>query len=342
MCTETVRTELLQDYDEAFHRFKKDPRVVGVDVARHPRGRDCDELAVRLLVSAPLEPETLLAASGRPLFALEIAHPEIQDRRASFQQRLQRPRAATGEAGRALLADSLQPGIGISRSNGSTGTLGFFAWDKKPEASRPDLPAPRRVLVSCWHVLAFKGARPDQHMQIVHPPYDEAPLDVEFNWIGSVGSLDRWPKPDQDGDAAFAYLEPHALDARKVIAEQRVTGVALETAREIGFTDVVAGTRVVKVGYATDKSVGVVDGVGRYAMRYGLNARTSWIDGFRIGPAEGAFDLSAAGDSGAVWTEEGTTTGLGLHFEGNSGGQEFALACHLPRVLARLELDLLP
>jgi hypothetical protein len=64
---------------------------------------------------------------------------------------------------------------------------------------------------------------------------------------------------------------------------------------------------------------------------------------FRVIPRPGAGDIeiSQGGDSGAIWVDENSGKGIGLHFAGEIGGNpEQALAHALPQVLQYLNVQL--
>ncbi len=140
---------------------------------------------------------------------------------------------------------------------------------------------------------------------------------------------------DNRGDAAIAKL----LDSyHPRLANQP----AIRSTRLVRLRDVVT-----KYGSATDKTQGIVDGIGRYRF-LGEDGQTQWIRGFRIVPVDGHAthdtrrEISTAGDSGAVWfIDRGREAiGVGLHIAGEStvDEAECAFACHLPIVLDALDV----
>lgn len=89
------------------------------------------------------------------------------------------------------------------------------------------------------------------------------------------------------------------------------------------------GMRVVKVGATTGLTEGEISDVEN--------------DRLRIVPPPGfprGYQLSAPGDSGALWLEAGTLKPVGLHYQGSAGGNVVAYARPLADVLAKLGLKL--
>jgi hypothetical protein len=89
------------------------------------------------------------------------------------------------------------------------------------------------------------------------------------------------------------------------------------------------GMRVVKVGATTGLTEGEISDVED--------------DRLRIVPPPGfprGYQLSAPGDSGALWLEAGTLKPVGLHYQGSAGGNIVAYARPLADVLAKLGLKL--
>jgi hypothetical protein len=216
----------------------------------------------------------------------------------------------------------IQPGISVSQGNQGAGTLGAIVY---LEDGRP-------AILSCWHVLAFGQARKGD------PVYQPSPVDGGDVRFDAVAHLDRWII-DQDGDAAIAVLS----NARMRRRQQLGTGVVLDGAREAEV-----GNLLTKSGRGTGVCQALVDGVGRYLLNLTGEGAIE-VEGFRLVPTAkrgSQREISGPGDSGAVWysTDNGQALGVGLLIDGEVTDQEpeYAVACHLPRVLTRLGVSLSP
>jgi hypothetical protein len=345
---ETVRGDTIT-------RFAADPRILGIDIGRPIQADDPRSFAVRLHVVQDLlhVVQDLSAAERAGIDVIDLSSP----RRVPQGNRTPSPDS------RQDISTVIQPGIGISRTNGGAGTLGLIAYDGRRRRQ-----ARRRVLVSCWHILAFPGVNKikNRNLRVVHPAaFDtKEPENVDYNWIASLGSLYRLLQPTKSApgrketgiDAAFAWLEEDVIADRgqEIRTGQMGTNaggreIEVRRPREVDYPDIENRVKVSKVGRSTGLTTGVVDGIGTYFMDYGTHRRVP-IQGFRIVPEPGGDqNLSDSGDSGAVWyldeAEEGQQdperTGVGIHFDGNrEGSTEYALACHLPSVLSTLKLSL--
>jgi hypothetical protein len=133
------------------------------------------------------------------------------------------------------------------------------------------------------------------------------------------------------------------LNANRPVNEvQLETNVKLTQTRRVQVGDIVS-----KSGRMTAVTRGSVDGVGQYTLTYAVGTRT--IAGFKV-VAEDAdnphnLEISAGGDSGALWFGLADSKAVGLHFAGETDpapGAEHALACHLDDVLTQLDVTLLP
>ena len=102
------------------------------------------------------------------------------------------------------------------------------------------------------------------------------------------------------------------------------------------------GECVMKSGRTTGITQGYVDGIGFYIVDYGGTIGRVRIEGFKVLPVQSQRgEVSAPGDSGAVWFLNRTLEGVGLHFDGERNSiflQEHGLACHLPPAMKKLGL----
>lgn len=343
--------DLEQRYEEALDFYRDKSYVTGVDVGVKRRGDGAGKLAVRLHVNKNVDYEALMAERPDEVFDEVVGGvTEVVESspccRFGVPDVLRRRKAESGSVGSTPASSAgavIQPGMSISRTQGGAGTLGLVAWDAEAGGG------PKRVLVSCWHVLAFPRARWSQNLRIVLPAAPDDPDDVDYNWIATLGSLDRQRQPGPEGDCAFAYVMDDVLNGRAVRTAQLGTGAEVTAAHQVTYRDVERRRRVTKVGWSTGATHGVLDGVGTYFLRYDDPVGRVGVEGFRVVPEphNGHEDISKPGDSGACWylDPEGDRAaeklGVGIHFEGDPCGPEpFALACHLPRALATLKLSL--
>lgn len=225
---------------------------------------------------------------------------------------------------RKIRLDPVMPGVSISHSSLTAGTLGAIVRDTTSGET---------VLLSNWHVL--HGANGHVGDTTVQPgPYDD-------NRIASnaVGRLLR-SHLGLAGDCAIASVE-----SRRVDATQLELGVAVE---HVGKPDL--GDVVVKSGRTTGITYGQVSRVDAlFKMPYD-DMPEQTIGGFEIEPWAERLpkdgEISKGGDSGSAWMAvdakgKSTTTMLGLHFGGDAEGSdgEFALACYAHSVFEKLEIE---
>lgn len=164
-------------------------------------------------------------------------------------------------------------------------------------------------LVSCHHVLS--GAGPAMPQPIYQP--DDSP--------GAV------PVADFDGTKADAAFDVAAAKLRPGVAfENDWLGLG---SGNLQAATPVKGMRVVKCGSRTGVTEGEVVDVEADRVKIGLRAG-----------APIRSELSAAGDSGAMWLEHGSLRPVGIHYLGNAGGAIFAYARPIDAVLLRLALSL--
>lgn len=133
-----------------------------------------------------------------------------------------------------------------------------------------------------------------------------------------VGTLERW---DRALDCAVFLL-----DDKRVIAP----GIVDYYQGITGMTNAVVGMYVSKSGRSTGTTYGMIDGVT--------------AKGFTIVPRPGRpfVEISASGDSGAVWLETEQNRIAGLHYAGersNDPSKERAWAKHISQVAAKLDIS---
>lgn len=229
----------------------------------------------------------------------------------------------------------LQPGLSVGHKNRRAGTLGAVVYDN--DQGYP-------LLLSCWHVLTMPDALPNS--RILQPGPSDGGL-PESDWIGSFEP--RGAFPNAVGDAAVAKIIDSSINGRVVKRGQFGTNdgtgkpIVVEKTAQITYRDL--GERLEKSGKATGVTQGMIDGVGIYFADYGMGERLA-VHGFKIVPLdEDHQEISAPGDSGALWYRTKDHVGVGLHFEGEKNlafDAEQALACHLEPVLKALHVRLVP
>ncbi|MFY0660708.1 MAG: hypothetical protein JXR15_09465 [Shimia sp.] len=215
-------------------------------------------------------------------------------------------------------AATLLSGSPCQRRGANAGTIGAIAIDRT--SGKPGI-------LSNWHVLSSpEGA--DSNLV-----YGHSTADLPIARL-SKSMLSR------HGDVAFATL----------------TGTASwhPTLKQLnlpltGVAPAALGRILCKYGRTTGLTRARVDGIGTYKVvhtnRDGRR-RSVEIDGFRLVPQDVAAPhtaLSLPGDSGACWTDPDTGDAVGLHMAGEGDdwpGGDCALACHMDRVLERLDLRL--
>ena len=225
--------------------------------------------------------------------------------------------AATTEPSRGAMnvshSGTIGPGVRIANPRCTFGTLGLIVFDATTR---------RPLIMSSSHVLGYPGTSPGERVDLI-PAGTAKPR--------PIATFSRAVN-DMTGDAAVAEPIPGVE-----IDGVEIDGVGVARAAMPQLGDVVE-----KVGAATGRTCGVVDGVGRYFMASGGHGML----GFRIvrGTPNGTRDLALPGDSGAVWYRQGDRAGVGLHVGGDQSvtdeSLQPAIACYLPLVLNTLAVSL--
>lgn len=191
----------------------------------------------------------------------------------------------------------LRAGVHVKgRANARAGTIGLFALDA----------AGARYLVTCRHVLEGPGGLVDG--------------DDVLQGAGTSDVVAR-------ASAAHASAGLDVAAARLIVqaaCEPAAAGIGPWSAPAAP----VVGQRVVKAGYATGVTEGVVDDVS------GSDVRIVPPPGF---PA--TYRLTATGDSGALWLDRDTRAAVALHRRGDAGSA--SLAVDVRAALAALSLRLM-
>lgn len=305
-------------YKEALHRFAHRSYITAIDVGRiYKDGVETDEIGVRIHVKEKKEVSALEASEVLPS---EISGVRIDVVQASYAPGAAAHFSPEGPARTHRFA-TLQPGISVAHPHVTAGTLGMFVRDNR--TGRP-------AILSNWHVLVGSDkSRPGD--SIVQP----GPMDGGRTERDAIAFLERMIL-DKDGDAAIAVLN----------GSRRFSSLLIGTDHRIqGIDDPKDDDLVFKSGRTTGITKGRVEGKGTYFIEYSIGR--VGVEGFRIVPREAGnpenLEISAGGDSGAVWVSEKSGSAVGLHFAGETNpapGAEHALACYITRVFSRLDVEL--
>ncbi len=221
----------------------------------------------------------------------------------------------------------IMPGISVSHTDGTAGTLGAIVFDKN--TGRP-------LILSNWHVL--HGDNREIGDTVVQPgPHDDNNVDDNF-----LGLLIR-SHLGIAGDCAVASIENRDNNTEILeldVSPKRIAEVSL-------------GDTVVKSGRTTGVTYGIVRRVAVVAeIYYGPATEYKEIGGFEIG-LDPEFhsshdEISMGGDSGSLWMintdGEDKDVVVGLHFagEGGTNPDEHAIACNIHSVLNILDITFNP
>lgn len=321
--------EGLRDYIRTKgNEYLKDPNVTSIGIGR--KNGD-GPLSLQFTVGAKFESAIELeAADTEPLpasitLASGIEVPtDVLERtyRASFQ--VLPPKDINP---RKLRCDPIQPGVSISHTSVSAGTVGLIVFDRTTGAP---------CILSNWHVL--HGGAGKIGDDVIQPGKSD-----DNNWSGNVcGKLLR-SHLGNAGDCALATLGGRQF-------ERMVFGFDVVPTQ---FSRVEIDDAVIKSGRTTGITYGIVRRVDVIAkIDYGFPVGPQFIGGFEIGVDEGNKpgdgEISRGGDSGSVWliAKDGKATDIvaGLHFGGETSvsTDEHALACYPISVQQKLDFLLEP
>jgi hypothetical protein len=287
------------------------PEVTGVDIGhKYVDGVRTRDLVVRVHVRRKMPKSRLADGERVPASVLGIETDVLEARYESHSTGTPRPweRHST-----------VQPGISVGSAKAEAGTLGLIVYDAETGAP---------CMLSAFHVLAGPfGAIEDPITQPARIDQGRAPADT-------VATLLRFHRPGSWGDAAVAKLNgQRPFAAEQLGSAARLTGLGPPTIDQV----------LEKCGRTTGVTRGRVEGTGTYYYAhapYGIGGFRLSSDGFDDPERQ---DLSAVGDSGAVWYDPATGVGVGLHCAGESGSdREFAIASYLSRVMKTLQVSLQP
>lgn len=208
---------------------------------------------------------------------------------------------------RSQVFDPLRGGISISNEwSLNSGTLGGVVRDRTTDEN---------LILSNWHVLAGSDyAR--RGLRIYQPGLANGGRSQH-----TIARLERHVMA-QGIDAAVAKL----TDARPWLNDQ------FEVGSVSGVTAPRLGMQVIKSGFGSGRTEGIVDGIeGEYPVEYGAIPRKI-KHVYRIVPLSTMGEVSRGGDSGSWWLEATTRRAVGLHFAGYDR-PETALTMAMPEVL---------
>lgn len=214
--------------------------------------------------------------------------------------------------------DPVPLGVSVGNPRITAGTLGAKVYDAT--TLQP-------MVLSNWHILVG------------------SPTAVPGEPIWQPGPLDGGGSADTFASLSRFVLGPHdaavaGLNNTRQVLTETVEGDALED-----VTGPQLGMLVWKSGRTTERTTGFIDGVQMAtSVNYGAAGVRLMQQVFRVVPRPGAgnVEVSMGGDSGAIWVDEASGKGVGLHFAGEIGNApEHALAHELQPVLTLLHV-LLP
>jgi hypothetical protein len=164
------------------------------------------------------------------------------------------------------------------------------------------------------------------------PIIQPARLDFGLAPADTIAELYRWHTPGPWGDAAIARLN----QSRPFGLDQANSGV-----RVTSIDTPAIGQILEKAGRTTSITRGLVEAMGTYYYPEAM----AGVSGFMLSTvgldSPNSQDLTAQGDSGAIWYDPDTQAGVGLHVAGEARqSNEFAIACYLTRVMMTLRVSL--
>ncbi len=307
----SVAIDLRQDALEALRdMYRNHPEVTGYDIGfKHMGGLPTNKVSLRVHVDAKLPEDELdpgqcivSRINGFPVDVVAGTYKVHRDQ---------------GD-GHSTYAPALLSGSPCQRRGAEAGTIGAIAIDRTTGAPG---------ILSNWHVLSSP---------------DGADSDLVYGNSISDLPIARLSKSmlSHHGDAAFALLTG-ATPWQPALKQLNLslTGVA----------PTALGRVLCKYGRTTGLTQARVDGIGTYKVVHSQTngtTKTVEVDGFRLVPQDIAAPktaLSLPGDSGACWVDPDTGAAVGLHMAGEGDDWpegDCALACHMDRVLERLDLRL--
>lgn len=223
--------------------------------------------------------------------------------------------AAAGNRGGRF--EEIPAGVSIGSPNVTAGTLGAKVFDADTEEP---------LILSNWHILA---GVPTAGAGL--PIWQPGALDGGRNNANTFALLERF------------VLGPHDAAVARLTGDRPVTtasyeGHPIEDAKmpRLGMT-------IHKSGRTTGFTEGFIDGVQMtVSLNYGAAGTRTLSNVVHIVPVPGSnpnLEISAGGDSGAVWVDKASGKAVGLHFAGEVGAApEHALANDITAVMQTLRI----
>lgn len=295
--------------------LEADPTVTGIDVGYDERA-NCSAMSsghLRVRVHRDMSAVSLTELMIGARLSIDATLLELTvgySTEAGPSSELFEPECA-GD-GRRRRVRPLQAGLLISRAgNTRKGTLGLIVqWSGDKFATRFGL--------SCAHVL-----RPVGLVRSAAVFQSAAEGIYEPDDSDKYAGLARAHFNNRHGDAAIFEIAAGTGDCE--LSQYCTTDIV----RSSRFARL--GEPLMKSGVATGVTSGMVDGVGYYRM----DTSAHLMLGFRVS-ACGSEPISAPMDSGSVWYSPTSCEGVGLHTGYSVQRGKFAVASHLPCVMAAL------
>ncbi len=313
-----TRAAMQKVADKCYEMFSERANFTGLDIGyRWTDGKPTKEVCVRVHVQRKLD----LAELGKhEVFPKKVDGVPLDVIRGPYRPSVNRLENKHDERSGWTIG-----GISCSRPDDGAGTIGAIVIDEKTG---------KLGVLSNWHVLAGPGAQAGD--AVLQPGL----MDGGHPHLDRIGVLSKWFL-DSDGDAAMAQL----VGSRPWLPLQAGTHQTSTTSRESRLGEVLE-----KAGRTTGVTRARVDGEGRYRVHYEVRPgviEPRDVEGFKLVPETPGNpanqELSAPGDSGAVWISPGDGAAVGLHFAGEANAApsaEHAIACNMPTVLSRLNVRL--
>jgi hypothetical protein len=299
------------------------PGVTAVDLGfKWSQGEMTPQIAVRVHVRRK---KPLAELSADELFPREVNGVPVDVLEANYQ-----PGNLTGTAqlaaaanNRAQRFDEIPLGVSVGGPLVSAGSLGAIVADNQTG---------QEMILSNWHVLA--NSLNPQPGQVIWQP----------------GRVDGGGENDSFAELSRWLLGPYDAAVARLTGERSVKPETVE-GRVFGPPRrPMLGMTVWKSSRTTGLTYGFIDGVQmQISLDYPSVGPRQLQQAFRViphpdsgaHPGSGDLEVSAPGDSGAIWVEAESGQAVGLHFAGEVGDQpEFALAHDLIPVLERLDVRL--
>lgn len=304
---------LQQVHDDWLRR----PGVTAVDLGfKWTDGQMTDQLAIRVHVR---EKRPLTELSEEERFPKEIEGIPIDVIEAEYGLQITSPFVALEAASdnRQQRFAEIPLGVSIGSPHVTAGTLGAKVFDAETGEA---------MILSNWHVLA---GIPTATAGL--PIWQPGPADGGRNNDNAVATLSRF------------VLGPHDAAVARITGQRPILDKTLEGEAIEDVTTPRLGMTLWKSGRTTGRTTGFIDGIHMtVVLHYGAAGQRALRDVIHIVPVPGSgpAEISAGGDSGAVWVDQASGKAVGLHFAGEVGdAPEHALANDIMQVIDRLGIQ---